>query len=164
MIAYWFTSSLFNIKPATKVALVLCTVLVTSAARSQQTVAPPSTNRGELVGPISGASPSLRREVQCMVNVLGRMRRVDHIRFGVSRTDGVFVEYRYHESNGQYAVVQFLQFGADESAKSQNSLRFVTTLSGLMTPGGPGPPDFGTTKVERLWKLNCHVNAYDRFE
>lgn len=149
---------------STKAALVLCTFLVASAAGSQQTVAPPSTKPGEGVGRISDALPSLRRDAQCMVNVLGNTPRTDHVRSGVSQSDGhpeVFVEYRYHEGNGEYHVVRFV---ADEFANSKNSIYFLTYLSGLMTPGSPGPPDFGTAKVTRLWKLKCHVRAYIDFE
>jgi hypothetical protein len=117
--------------------------------------------------PIGDALPSLRPEVQCMVNVLGTTPRVDHVRSGVSQTDGhteAFVEYRYHESNGQLGVVRFVAY---QSANSKNSVHFVAVavMNGLMTPGSPGPPDlFGVAKITRLWKLKCHVSAYELFE
>lgn len=149
---------------STKATLVLCTFVVASAAQSQQTVTPPSTKPGERVGQISDALPFLRSDVQCMVNALGSIPRIDHVRSGVSQSDGhfeVFVEYRYHEADGQYHVVRF---AADQSANREKSIYFLTYLPGLMTPGSPGPPDFGTTKVARLWKLKCHVHAYDHFQ
>lgn len=116
--------------------------------------------------PISDALPSLRPEVQCMVNVLGTTPGVDDVRSGVSQTDGhteAFVEYRYHESNGQLGVVRFVAY---QSANSKNSVHFVAVavMNGLMTPGSPGPPNFGVAKITRLWKLKCHVSAYELFE
>lgn len=98
-----------------------------------------------------------------MVKVLGSTPRIDHVRSGVSQTDGhieVFVEYRYHESNG-HRVVRFV---AGQSDSSKNSVYFLTYLNGLMTPGSPGPSDYGTAKIATLWKLRCHVDAYDVFE
>ena len=91
--------------------------------------------------PISDALPSLRPEVQCMMNVLGTTARVDHVRSGESQTDThieAFVEYRYHESNGQLGVVRFVY----QSANSKSSVYFLAVLNGLMTPGGPAPSDF----------------------
>jgi hypothetical protein len=114
--------------------------------------------------PISDALPSLRPDVQCMVNVLGTAPGVDHVRSGVSQTDGhteAFVEYRYHESNGHLDLVRFVAY---QSANSKNSVQFVAALNGLMTPGSPGPPDFAAVKVTRLWKLKCDVSAYELFE
>lgn len=99
-----------------------------------------------------------------MVNVLGTTPAVDHVRSGVSQSDGyieAFVEYRYHESNGQLGVVRFV---ADQSANSKTSVYFLAAMSGLMTPGSSGPPDFGAAKITELWKLKCHVSAYERFE
>ena len=89
---------------------------------------------------------------------------VDHVRSGESQTDGhikAFVEYRYQESNGQLGVVRFV---ADQAANSKDSVYFVAAMSGLMTRGRPGPPDFGAGKITRLWKLKCHVSAYELFE
>jgi hypothetical protein len=112
---------------------------------------------------ISDALPSLRPEVHCMVNVLGTTAGVDRIGSGESQSDGhieAFVEYRYHESNGQLGVVRFVY----QSANSESTAYFLAVLNGLMTPGGPAPPDFGATEIERLWKRKCHVRAYTLFE
>lgn len=113
--------------------------------------------------PTSDTLPSLRPEVQCMVNVLGTTARVDHVRSGASQTDRhieAFVEYRYHESNGQLGVVRFVY----QSGNSKSSVYVLAVLNGLMTPGGPAPSDLGATEIERLWKLKCHVRAYTLFE
>lgn len=98
-----------------------------------------------------------------MVDVLGTTPAVDHVRSGVSETDGhieAFVEYRYHESNGQLGIVRFV---ADQSADSKNSIDFVAAMSGLMTPGSPRPPGIGAVKITMIWKLKCHVSAYEHF-
>ena len=148
---------------STKAPLVLCTLLTACAAQSQQPVTTPSTRPSEWVGSTGDPLPSLRNDLQCMVNVLASTPRIDHVRSGVSQTDGhieVFVEYRYHESNS-HRVVRFV---ADQSASSKNSVYFLTYLNGLMTPGSPGPPDYGTGKIARLWKLKCQVDAYEVFE
>jgi hypothetical protein len=101
---------------------------------------------------------SLRRETQCMVRVLQAMPDVDHIRSGISLSEGnqAFVEYRYHGSNGQAGTVRF--------TKQPGDLGFFAVLGGLMTPNAPGPPDFGTAEITRRWKSQCRVNAYIRFE
>lgn len=99
-----------------------------------------------------------------MVKVLGSTPRVDHVRSGVSQTDretDAFVEYRYRETAGEFGVVRF---AADQAEYSKNPGDFVAILSGLMTPGGPLPPDFGATRIAGLWKSTCHVSAYLLFE
>ncbi len=114
--------------------------------------------------PISDALPSLRPEVQCMVNILATTAGVDDVRSGVSLTDGhieAFVEYRYHENNGQLGAVRFIAY---QSANSKNSVYFLAVLNGLSTPRGPGPSDFGARKIARLWKLKCYVSAYTLYE
>lgn len=113
---------------------------------------------------VGDASPFLRPQVQCMVNVLESTPRVDHIRSRVSQTDGhveSFVEYRYHDSNGRLGAVRFV---AHQSGNSKNSIYFMAVLNGLMTPGGPGPLDFGAAKIARLWKRKCQVSAYELYE
>lgn len=114
--------------------------------------------------PTSDVLQSLRPAVQCMVNVLGTTASVDNVRSSVSQSDGhieAFVEYRYRESNGQLGTVRFVAY---QPTNSNNSVYFQAVLNGLMTPGGPGPPDFGATKIARLWKLKCHVSTLTLYE
>lgn len=99
-----------------------------------------------------------------MVTVLGTTLGVDHVRSGISQTGGhteAFVEYRYHENNGQLGIVRFV---AHQFANSKRPVGFVAMLNGLMTPGSLGPADFGTAKITKLWKRKCHVSAYELFE
>lgn len=139
------------------------TVIVEAFSAALATL-PPASTAWAGNAPIRDALPSLRTEVQCMVSVLGSTAGVDHVRSGVSQTEGhieAFVEYSYHESSGHLGVVRFVAY---QSANSKNSVNFQAALNGLMTPRGPGLSDFGATKIARLCKLKCYVSAYTLYE
>ena len=105
----------------------------------------------------SDVLPLWHRDVRCMVDVLQKNPRVDHVKSRAFLSGGwiqAFVQYRCREDNGPISTVRFIAYRVNDSRESPH---FEANLNGIFTPGTPGPPDLGTTELAKLWRSQCHV-------
>lgn len=108
---------------------------------------------------ISDVPSSSRQQVRCMVSVLHKTPRVDHVELGAWLDKGwlhPFVQYHYQEQDGRDGTVRFV---AQTGQASKGSARYLAYLNGLSTPGGPLPPTLGTGEIARQWELQCGISA-----
>jgi hypothetical protein len=108
---------------------------------------------------ISDVPSSSRQDVRCMMGVLHKMPRVDHVESGVWLDNGwrhPFVQYHYQELDGRDGTVRFV---ALTLKASKDTAQYLAYLNGLSTPGGPPPPTLGTGEIARQWELECGIFA-----
>jgi hypothetical protein len=108
---------------------------------------------------ISDRPSSSRRDVRCMMSVLHKTPRVDHVESGAWLDNGwmhPFVQYHYQEQDGRDGTVRLV---AQALKASKDTIQYLAYLNGLSTPGGPLPPILGTGEIARQWELQCGISA-----
>lgn len=113
---------------------------------------------------LADVSPPLRRDAECMLSVLKKVRGIDRVKLGISGSDGwahPYLEYRAAPARGHRATIRFDVSKPDAGASS--AYQFGIVLPGLFGGNETGPPDYGTGAISRRWKAECGVHVFVLF-